>query len=418
MAIAILIFGGIFLYNEISPVPQNIWPDNSQSPRNPASVFPNLNIAFYEDFISPQSDYKAVKQNLDISFWTDKDGDYLKEKARDSLRQALAKTFYQLSFSKSNNDKFFLIFKESLLEKILKNFIYTLKIYKIVDGTFRVDFNFTKEMTPNVSPLDELYSNQIINYAVSGGLYQQMQAKQQTLPEKIIYSKIPKTAETYQFMGGVITFTVEILNIQSGLFKGTLRIRKFLRINEISDISFDTNDEFVRTKTFHLKKKNDENELFLTVDLYKNFELNSDQSINVNNVGGKTKDIAIVNDRIEFHFGDVLSSSDEKVHGILQRIISIFSPGKDISTFDFNIEGKIKIEGREKEFRSTLKTLVYDFKQKSFTSESRLTSRIKYYDASPIEKDLLEYDLKKSFFIKDGSNIIKNLKLDQIYDQL
>jgi predicted Rdx family selenoprotein len=181
---------------------------------------------------------------MESSFWTSKDKEYLRKKLKRVLQQTMHDVLMDLKKGSKDHEKqgaITALIKKHAVEYILKEFVKTLYLYKIVNGNF--EFNISVVPYPDTSASfdNEFSSNQLIIVPVDGSLSSYLKQDELGLPEKIAQVKFPQSDNPY-FVGGNLSLRIKLLdfdfnplkpipNTKKNAIKGEIVIRKYYKMN-------------------------------------------------------------------------------------------------------------------------------------------------------------------------------------------
>ncbi|EPZ49261.1 hypothetical protein M902_0621 [Bacteriovorax sp. BAL6_X] len=362
-------------------------------------LFPFEDFLIYEDF-NGNVDYK-----MSVDFWSDKGAKYFTKNGKEAIEKGLTAGFKRL-IEKGNQDGTTLKSEvlPELTKEFLNTFVYTIKVHKLIDSNFEFDIMFTPYNKDTVSYKDELKTNQLINLESQGTLYEAYQTYNKNFSHRVLDTQIPVSNDIYQYLGGAITLTSELIDTdwkisqpipkprKNGI-KGYVRLRKYYRVNYPTDLkieSFKSKYLNITEQEFEAKK---EMPHVLTVDTIYEYNLSS-------LIPKKTKTI--------FHFGEIVSL-DKKHDSFFKRIFSFFSKKNDIQTSKFKIKGDYSNGTIRTNFTGEIKTLVYSHKDKKFTKKSRVTTNPRDYDLRMHVKDAI----KKTLLQENTGYLVEKLNLEK-----
>lgn|GEM_PF-2074271 len=393
--------------------------------RRPSAIldFDPDSLEVYRDFFSYETYQKYLTYDLSLNFRTNKNKELLderlKEKLNLSLRNSIKTTLIQKNTATSEegveaHDKGLVsLIKENLIQELTKNFIKNIKAHKIVDGTFQIDLNFTPRMNPEFSFDEELSSNQLVNWTHTDRLAKKLKIKESLFHQKILETPVPASTETYQYKGGQITIWFRVLDSDSQAnspapnkerVKGFIRIRRYYRAPELANNEpYIVDDNFrlnmVHFKSLQKRNKHEKSENFVTIDLYKEFDLEN-----------QTPRL----DRVELHFGKVLpdnfhtSSLIGKLHAYKDDVIE---------TSELNLHGVLKYHDSEYIFVSQLEKLVFDFKTGQFSNKSKMKTVFKKSDLSGPHLGSAQHKVFNKLLHEHGLALIKSFHLGDIHSK-
>ncbi len=203
----------------------------------------DFDTSIYADILSRDTGGKRLKYRMDFRFATDIEEEYLRTKARAAFQTALAKT---LDMSNPQDEKKPLQerFKEHLLGSLVSEFVKTLQVYKILNGTIQIDLTFLPESDDPGSFSAELGSNQLVRWDDVGSVSDEFNAL--SAPNDVerlaSYADNPVVQEQlnnnrYAYVGGSITLWIKLADMHFDIthpipnptknaVKGTVRLRR------------------------------------------------------------------------------------------------------------------------------------------------------------------------------------------------
>jgi len=364
---------------------ENRWDQNSSlKKRNPASIkfFEGKDPNLYGDYFSKN-------HKMDIKFWTDKDGESIKKRARLALHMAISETLLKKRGEELPKD----LFKENLIEAFSKKFLKSLYILKIINGTFQVDLHFEPHQIKNFESL--MSTNQFIDSNQTGTLLKNLNSKEKDFEDKLL-SRTSSPSKNYQNLGGVITLWFKVADLNwdplnpipnppKNAVKGFVKYRRYFKMNPNWTPSIPLSG--LNTKLNGKWLKNDKPRI-ITVDLTKPFNL---------------KNLKPISEKIEVHFGKI-------------KYPKHFREGP-IANLDFfskdSRPNKLLFTGHDqtKNFEFELKKLVFDFEQKRFSQSSQVKSHGDWSGFSLGQKRKFKSQVRHSLLGDDSLQMIKALKL-------
>ncbi len=338
---------------------------------------------------------KYLNYELDLDFHTNKDEEYIREKSKKALTQALTET---LSLSAQNEfaeglPKFF---KENLIEELMSEFVKTLRVYKIVNGQFQIDLNFSPKVTPYFNYDSELSSNQLIRWDNIKAHDLELETINENIVNKIFKTEIPYNNEPFQYKGGQISLWFKLLDIvpdlqfqgaENRVASGFIRFRKYLKAPHLeSGIKLSGNStlkfEDIQFKSFN------EREAYITVDVIQEF--------NYKNPTPKLK-------RVEFTFGKLVEHNFPKE-----------SSEDSLFTGDFILSGTYLKNGKNYDFDTILDSLIFDFEKGNFLRDSNIKTMIKSKTATQQMKGRIQNNINDQFRNELALELIQKLKLGSV----
>ena len=203
----------------------------------------DFDTSIYADILSRDTGGKRLKYRMDFRFATDIEEEYLRTKARAAFQTALAKT---LDMSNPQDEKKPLTerFKDHLLGALVSEFVKTLQVYKILNGTIQIDLTFLPENDDPGSFSPELSSNQLVRWDDVGTMADQFNAL--SAPNDVerlaSYADHPVVQaqlnnSRYAYVGGSITLWLKLADMHFDIrhpipnpfqnsVKGTVRLRR------------------------------------------------------------------------------------------------------------------------------------------------------------------------------------------------
>ena len=219
--------------------------------REPASSLDNLDnhVAFVREFVSPNSEGKHIRYKMSFSFNTSMDKAYLKETAQQAFEYAVAKTLgvsEKMLQEQNGRDSLLNRFKGNLTEALLQEFVKTLYVYKILNGTIQVNLQFSPEPDSPYSMQNELANNHLVHFGDTNSTWQKLDVllNQSATNQSANLVHNPLVKENVQkegkaFIGGNITLWLKLVDLnwepfkqpiprtRENAVKGFIRFRKF-----------------------------------------------------------------------------------------------------------------------------------------------------------------------------------------------
>lgn len=392
--------------------PQPLWKNQPHDAREIASFKHLVDPLILEDYFINESYNKYMSYELEPRFWTSLDGKYLKTKASLALHETFTKTFIQME--KENEHNLTAVFKKNLLDTVVNQYIKTLNFYKIFNGAFQFDFNFTPKEHRFLTYDDELSSNQLVIHNKKNNLHQMMVKPDHSWAKAVHLSKTPHSGEQYQYNGGSISVWLKLLDLnllklqnpvpnpKKNALKGYIRYRKYFRVNEPSKINLEINNDLISSKMLHFKKNSKENFIYMTVDIYQKFNL---------------KSMIPQNDKMVINFGSIIPNNLNR-DSIFKDMINMFSNEKKIETATLTLRGETKSASGKQKFRTKIETLVYSFVDKKFTNHSKIHTKLHTSYRSSQGSGHLKLKIKNSILKNNKQQLIKAFHLDKFSSDL
>ncbi|EQC45250.1 hypothetical protein [Bacteriovorax sp. Seq25_V] len=400
--------------NFFRPEIQGHWSSKSSqtvSDRAPASLdLSTLPAASqFEDYFQFDTHSGHVTYDMDVHFWSDKGADYFKKNGKEAIEEGLKKTFAELA--KGNKELTLpASAKGQLVKQFLNQFVYTFKAVKLIDANFELDFTFTPRNTEaSFSP--ELDSNQLVNFNTTGRLLNDITNDPKTLPESVLGTNIPFSGEAFQYVGGAITVSAELLDTSwkitqpipkptKNAVKGFLRLRKYYRVNDPSVIDLNSviKNKSINVSMTHFKLEDDYKHQYITVDNIYSFNL---------------ADLIPQPEKMVIHVGEIVSL-DKSHDNLIKRIFSIFKKDNDIRTSDLYISGESNFDMPSEKFKTRVEKLVYDMKEKKFTSNSKIVTR----STNSSSDFKINNKIKRAFLEAPADKIIESFKLEELFNSI
>jgi hypothetical protein len=318
--------------------------------RSPASFNPDetLDTKLLQDYFVVDSMGKRVRFDLTTDFLTDKDNQYLADKGREVVEKTLLQTVGGLSAAGDAKVSATALLKQNLTKNFINAFIKTLRIYKVANGTFQFNINFTPKADSSSDYSLQLSTNQLVGLSETGRMAQLLSQPEIKTPHAIIEANIPVSDELYQYVGGHITLWIKVLDmnwsptnvpsIKKNAVKGYVRFKRFYRINQPKEIPL----EGVTISS----QQGDAQ--YMTVDLYRKF-----------NLAGMLPKL----DRMEISYGKLIFNYFDD-----PSFFSKIFPKKreEITSGKFALDGVDSSSGKEKKYSVDLSRLEYDFESEQF----------------------------------------------------
>lgn len=380
----------------------NFWSDNQSLKRMPAhEEKKSRDINLYRDFFMPNTFGRMLDYKIVPRVRTNKDGQFVKEKLNEVIQSSLAKSIID---SKNGENPFHHNLKNNLVEGFIKKFIKTLKIVKIANGAFQIDLQFIPKENRNFNFNKLLNSNNLINHHQKGNLSDFLEEKEKTLVEIISENNIPSDGDTYQYMGGVVSIWIKVLDmnydfanpipdVSKNAIKGFVRYRRYFRLNRLPDIDFSLDKETFKMDYVHFKRQRGFLQPFMTVDIEKEFNLEniSPQLTNLN-IG----------------FGDLIPSNFYR-KGFIPNLIQ--KNEKSINTGVMKFNGEMNKVG----YVAELTKLNWDFSEGKFENKSDLKVKLSKAVDNAGE---LKTKIKDHLLTKYGHYIINSFQLERFHKEV
>ncbi len=355
----------------------------SQS-RRPASFLEGRDLSVYRDLFGAPNYSKSIAYDVDFNLWTDKDGGYLRDKARLAVHDAFAKTMTQKGAGIDQTLPALL--KANLMASFINRFIKTLYVFKILNGTFQIDLNFSPKSDSPHNFSREFSSNQMLNLEQKGQLASYLESDDKSLAEKVLDVQFPNSAENYQYQGGQVTLWLKILDLswnplnpipnpKKNAVKGFVRYRRYFEINQLNQASLDLPGQDFKITKLKFKKKKKYQKGMITVDVYKEFNLSS--------LIPKIKRIEV--------FPGILKGHTVKQTG-LKRFLS--KREKNRKTGHLLVNGELVHSKRKIQFESTIEKIVLNIDNGKITAKSRIRSSIGQQNLTQSSKGQVKHKIR------------------------
>lgn len=343
--------------------------------------------------------------DMDVAFWSDKGADYFKKNGKQAIEEGLKKTFDSLATG-NKELKLPAEAKANIIKEALNTFVYTTKALKLIDSNFEIDLTFTpRNVEANYNR--ELDNNQLVNFSNTGNLLKDINQNGKSLPEKVLETNFAFNGDTYQYVGGAITISAEVLDTswkitqpipkpKKNALKGYLRLRKYYRVNDPSLMNVDKlfNSKEIEINMTHFKEEDNSKTPFITVDSLYTFNL---------------EELIPNPEKVVIHFGELVSL-DKSYDNLFKRVLRIFKKSNDIKTSDLYFKGIAKSFNGKEKFSTKIDTLVYDYETKKFTTKSRFFTNT----SNTSNDNIVDSQVKREFLKNDSAKIIEALKLEEV----
>jgi hypothetical protein len=370
------------------------WGDNQSLKRMPAKEEDkSRDTNLYSDFFMPNTfgrmiDYKIVPRIL-----TDEDGAFVKEKLHEVIQSSLVQSILK---SESGENPFHHNLKNNLLEQFIKRFVTGLDIIKVQNGSFQVDLEFIPKENRNFNFNQILNSNSLINHYQKGNLTDFLTDEEKPLTEIVAGNNIPLDGHTYQYMGGIISIRVNIPKnetLEQQNVKGTVRYRRFIRVNRLPDIDFYLEKDNFKVDYIHFKRDKNFYQPFMTVDIHKSFSLNE--------MTPKLKTLSI-------NFGDILPSLFDR-KGVITNLVE--KKSRPVSSGIMKFHG----EFNQVSYVAEVSDLIWDFEKGNFSKNSNIKILLtkKVESAGEIKNQIKDHLLRKY-----GYAIIDSFELERFHKEV
>jgi hypothetical protein len=290
--------------------------------------------------IGGDSPVRNYRHPMNASFYTNNDKKYLTETAKKALQQALAE-----SLGADDPEKGLAkIVVGNIKSAVVENFVKTLRIYKIVNTGLQFDIAFAPVTNKPKDFNAQLASNQLVRLDETSSLSAKWDQLEKGSFTKSVYmnSSLIPTNGRANYIGGVATVFIEILDanpkirlpnpVKNGV-KGFIRYRRYYRVQQ-DHAQKVTCDKY----TLSSNRAGEGVPTFITVDLYKNFNL---------------KNLIPTRETIEIYPG-LIATTNVGREQLLPRDTKQI--GESIPTANFNVSQKKLLGG---DLTITLDKLVY-----------------------------------------------------------
>jgi hypothetical protein len=363
--------------------------------RFPARSQPvNRDLKLLKDFFKPNTfgsliDYQlSAKTYLDLS--NDKDNSKLAKNFKDQIKSYITENYIQrlrqgIRYQPNKKGNSSYIEKENIIDHISNNLISFSKQHKLNSGELKVDLIFNPIVSKSFSFRNQMNSNQLINYSNQNTLSSFIKSKSPRYTKNIFQTKIPSNGNTYQYIGGVISISVK--NSKKDL-SGTIRLRRYFRINRISDLDMTINSKLFDLEIVHFKSEFFQKLPIITVDIVKNFKKTiASQELSYLNI----------------YFDKILSTAS-------------YSQQEENSTIK---TGELYFKGNTPatKYKANIHLLSWSFKNESFDNKSKMTIELikPRFDMNYGE---IKNNIRNNIIMKYAPNIIKEMKLSRFHKDL
>jgi hypothetical protein len=389
--------------------------------RSPSALldFDPDSLEIYRDYFSYPTYQKYLSYDLALNFRTDKDKPYVKEVLQKSLQETIRTSLIQKKAATAEegieaHDKgLTALIKGNLVNSLVDNFVKTIKVYKIINGTFQIDLNFIPKAQKEFGYDSELASNELINWSKKDSLFEELKREDVPFHQKVLETPVPSTSNTYQYKGGQITIWFKVMDLTPTLklpsptkrgVKGFIRLRRYYRAPELANTEpFVEDNDFrlnmVHFKSLKKKNKNGVSENFVTADIYKEFDLE--------NPVPKL-------DRVELHFGKVLPDNFHK-NSLIGRLFAYKE--KTIETSELNLFGVLKYHDKEYVFESQINKLIFDFKTGEFSKKSKIRTTFKRSKLKGPQLGSAQHKVYNKLLEEHGLKLIESFNLGEIHSK-
>jgi len=359
-----------------APLQPNSSPSASASEnlrRDPAAsqlkIFDGADVQLLKDLFQFDTRGKQLKYVVRSKFWTSMDKPYLQKKAKEALEQAIAKTLAVTDAEGGLLGKF----KQNLTQEFLKEFVYTLQVYKILNGTIQFDLYFLPEEDSVNDFSNEYSSNRLVRLSETGTLQQKLRDQEnwtvtgqlgKASHKLIALSRLAGNQDRTLYAGGAISVYLKLADMRwdplkpvphpkKNAVKGFIRYRRYF-IHDGSLVEGSCKTDRVSIGKLEWASGKKQSDQLMTVDLYKAFNLaNMDPT----------------SQTLEIFPGRWLASNQGR-GGLLPRGFLGFKDhewvGKNLKTGSVYISGTANSFGPPGNFEHELKSLVYSFENKRF----------------------------------------------------
>jgi hypothetical protein len=285
--------------------------------------------------------------------------------------------------------------KDHLIGHLIKEFVKTLYIYKIVNGTFQIDISIVPLQDNSENFDNELSSNQLVQFPVKeSGLAEFLNEKNTGLPKRIMRVNFP-LSEDDQFLAGNISIAFKLAdfdinplrpipNPKKNSVKGQLIYRKYMRRNNV-----DSRSVSMKNVTISNTDIKDGSNLF-TVDYMYKFNLGS---------------LIPQAKKIDIHFGRLEGRGHYKT-GMFSYLRSLFErKEKSIKKSPWVIKGKYRSSG----FQFAVKELSFNVEKKKFDLNGHMKGARRLRTVNHEDRRGI-YSMEKN-----GKKLIEHLKLKSYF---
>ncbi len=397
----------------LKPQMSSYWNQEQPDSRSPASNEPvtgvDLNLpdlSILDDYFLHDTFKGYVKYDMDVSMWSDKGDQYFKKKILNALDSGLKKSFKELVDNNKDGDKTLTgEAKSHVIKSLLKELLLTHKFHKIIDANFEIDFTFTPKNNNYSHYRDELKSNQLVDMNSKDTLVEEFNKFNQNPMLKYTDIKLPSTGHMYQYIGGAITITSEILdttinplkpipNPKKNAVKGHVRLRKYYRINTPNefDLSGMLSSNKITNFVTSFSQKEGFKSHYITVDTIFDYNL---------------KNILPVKKKVEIYPGQLLSL--DKTHdNIIKRAMQVFDKSNHIKSSVYKISGDYNSTNARAKFEAIISKITHDFA----SSKTSFSTRLRTLGPNNGSNFDVKRELNKSLFNNENKMKDVSEKLD------
>lgn len=252
-----------------------------------ASPLNDMDTVLFGDLFHADTHGKRMKWTMKTRFWTDMDSGHLRDGASDAFQKAIIKT---LSDDSDPSIGFAKRLQSNLVEQILKEFVMTLKVYKIISKTLQFDVYFVPSFDSPETLVPEFSNNGLVQLEQTGRLTGDLKRLDDwkltsalSAFAKESRAVAPADESGYRRIGSVLTVNIKILDMdwdisrpipktKQNAVKGFVRVRRYFAGPAGSDKPGSCE------KGFTLKSaqiRGESNEHWTTVDAIYSFNLAS-----------------------------------------------------------------------------------------------------------------------------------------------
>lgn len=330
------------------------------------------------------SDFFGADKKMRVEFWTDKDDQSIKKRGRLALHQAISQTL----LSSKTKDISKEIFKKNIIESFSQNFIKSLYLLNMTNGTFQIDLHFEPNQSKTFNDL--MNSNQLVDQSDTGSLLNSIEGKPQKF-EKRILSRVPQNQEEkYYPLGGSITLWFNILdpipNSSESAVKGFIKYRRYFSMKRDWIPSLKIGDGINALGEW----ESGSYPKVLTVDITNPFNLES---------------LIPKPGKLEIFFGKIKYPKNYELGFI--KDIDLFSKDSTVN--------KLLLRGDDFSFH--LKKLEFNLSDQTFSQNSKIKSYGKWGGFSLGRKRSFKSKARRTLLGKRATHLIKQFSLYRFEEQ-
>ena len=353
-----------------------------------ASSIGALEFEAYKDYFYDNAFNKYLNYKVSSDVWTSNVDPRLRPMINSALHEVITK---KLESRNNPGDSLSNLLQSNILSATAHEFVLLLKEKGISSGKFEIDVNFQPQFEQILSYQTEQSTNNLVHIGKSS-LKEELETVRPSITESVLHSKMAAGHKRYQYSGGTISILINLDKEIQNKHNIQARFRRYFRANDLTEPDVLIDSDKLKIKMLHLVSLRDETHNFITVDLYKNLSLIEERP---------------KKDKLIIYFGKLVPSDPGP--GMWTKTSTNQSNQDSINTGNYFLHGVYSAAETRLKTKIKIEKLVYSFKEKRFTKDSRIHVQLNGRVPASIDK------FRESFHIK---SLIRNNTAEKLFLEL